>query len=342
MQGNSPADDCRLNEKISRRDFLKLIFSAPLAITLLPLIQLTRVFGSNVSNANVINPYRVGELDKFGIKQFYSTKENGLEWFADWDKARTISKGDFDPYDSRFGIDNGSDLKIEDGKAKIRGFSSARRFYVKGPWLNTEQTIYIRLNSDGGKASSIQLRSRSNHHGTLLLPYPNVLEIDKGGGNYDKASCGFAGYLFKWGEGEPINFASIELEVIHALYRRDLIKVPLPFTIPIGEYVGYKTITKTLENGYVKLEGWTNIDVSSQDNWKKTAEFTFDGKNSTVSDDVLIKHQIWTDYCKDKGDKISGDLNNHQIWNKPSYWNWIRINNAENIDLKFYSVREIE
>ena len=66
-----------------------------------------------------------------------------------------------------------------------------------------------------------------------------------------------------------------------------MIKIPLPFTIPIGEYIGYKTITKTIENGYVKLEGWTNIDVSSQDNWKKTAEFTFDGKNATVSDDVL-------------------------------------------------------
>lgn len=339
MNGNSPADVCRLNEKISRRDFLKLIFAAPLAITLLPLTQLTRVFGSNVSNADVIDRYRVGEVDKFGIKKFYATKENGLEWFANWENDRTVERNSFDPYDYRFGLANGTGLIIGGGKARIRAFNASHRLFVKGPWLNTEQTAYIRVNNNGGKATSIQLRSRSNHHGTQYFPYADVGNLPEPDGCSGRNTCGFGGYIVKWGETQ-LDFVSVELEIIHALYRRHLIDIP--FTIPKDKYIGFKTVTRTLQNGQVKLEGYNNLDVSSQSNWKKTIEFLFDGTNAAVTDSTLEEHECWLDFCKDEGDKISADLNNHQIWNKPSYWNWIRINNAKNIDLKYYSVREIQ
>src|SRR5438093_9618141 len=95
-------------------------------------------------------------VDEFGIGQFYPTKEKGLEWFANWDKERTVERNSFDPYDSRFGLANGTGLIIGDGKATIRAFNASHRLFVRGPWLNTEQTIYIRINSDGS-ASSIQL-----------------------------------------------------------------------------------------------------------------------------------------------------------------------------------------
>jgi hypothetical protein len=336
VNGNVQADD--RHGKISRRDFLKLIFAIPLAITLFPLIQLTRIYGPIVSNADVIDRYRVGEVDRFGIKQFYPTKENGLEWFADWDKGRTVNHNSFDPYDSRFGLANGTGLIIGDGKAKIRAFNSSHRLFVKGPWLNTEQTIYIKILAHG-KASSIQLRSRSNHHGIHYLPYRDVGYLPKPNGGREINTCGFGNYLVKWGEKE-LDFVSIELEIMHALYRRHLRYTP--FVIPKDKYIGFKTVTRTVQNGQVKLEGYNNLDVSSQSNWKKTIEFLFDGTNAAVTDSTLAEHEPWLDYCKHKGDKISGNLNNHQLWNKPSYWNWIRITNAENIDLKYYSVREIQ
>jgi hypothetical protein len=333
VNGNSPADDCRLNEKISRRDFLKLMFAAPLAITLLPLTQLTRVFGSNVSNADVIDRYRFGEVDKFGIKKIYSTKPNGLEWFANWDKTRVIKSNQSDPYDSRLMItcgtktDNG--LFIGDGKAKFKALDESPRIWIKGPWLNTEQTVYIKV-LPNGKATSIELRSRSNHNGANRLPYPDGRK---------SISCGFGNYDVLWGY-EQLDTVSIELEIMHGLYRRHLIDKPL--VIPKDKYIGFKSVVRNVENGNVKVEGYNNMDTSSQSNWKKTVEFLFDGSNAAVTDSTLEKHQRELDYCKDKGDKISGDLNNHQIWNKPSYWNWIRINNAKNIDLKYYSVREIQ
>jgi hypothetical protein len=287
----------------------------------------------------VLSPYTMfNTLDKFGIKEIYPTKENGLEWFADWNRDRIISHNSFDPYDSRFGLANGTGLIIGDGKARIRAFNSSHRLYVKGPWLNTEQTIYIRINSDGA-SSSIQLRSRSNHYGIKKLPYTDVGYVAKPDGGREIMTCGFGNYLVKWGE-KQLDFVSIELEIIHGLYRRHL--QDKPFVIAKDKYIGFKTVTKTVQNGQVKLEGYNNLDVSSQSSWKKTIEFLFDGNNAAVTDATLAKHQPYLDYCKDKGDKISGDLNNHQIWNIPSYWNWIRINNAKNIDLKYYSVREIQ
>jgi hypothetical protein len=338
VSGNSLADDRGLDGKMSRSDFLKLIFGASSAITLFPLTQLIRIYGSHLSNADINDRYRVGEVDRFGIKEFYPTKENGLEWFADWDKGRTVNRNSFDPYDSRFGLANGTGLIIGHGKARIRAFNASHRLFVKGPWLNTEQTIYIKVLSDG-RASSIQLRSRSNHHGIHNLPYPDVGYLPKPVIGREINTCGFGNYLVKWGE-KQLDFVSIELEIIHALYRRHLLYKP--FVIPKDKYIGFKTVTRTVQNGQVKLEGYNNLDVSSQSNWKKTIEFLFDGANAAVTDSILAEHQSWLDYCKDKGDKISGNLNNHQIWNKPSYWNWIRITNAENIDLKYYSVREIQ
>lgn len=286
------------------------------------------------------DPYpSFNSVDKFGIKEFYPTKENGLEWFADWNQSRIIKDHQLDPYDSRLGVTHFSfpdhGLIIGEGRAKIRDFDKSPRIYVKGPWLNTEQTVYIKI-LDTGKVASIQLRSRANHDGVQHLPYTDM-GVDPTTGKKD-ISCGFGNYLVRWGEGQ-INFVSVEVEIIHGLYREIVKK---PFTMPINKYVGFKTITRIVEDGKVKLEGYNNLDVSSQSNWKKTIEFLFDGKNSALPDSTLAEHEPWLDYCKDKGDKISGDLNNHQIWNNPSYWNWIRINNAENVWLKYYSVREIQ
>jgi hypothetical protein len=62
----------------------------------------------------------INSLDKFGIREFYPTKENGLEWFANWDDDRTVHRNSFDPYDYRFGLGSGTGLIIGDGKKKHR------------------------------------------------------------------------------------------------------------------------------------------------------------------------------------------------------------------------------
>jgi len=88
----------------------------------------------------IISPYpMVNSLDKFGIKKFYPTKENGLKWFDDWDEDRTVHRNSFDGHDHKFGLANGNGLIIGDGKASIRAFNTSHRLFVKGPWLNTNR-----------------------------------------------------------------------------------------------------------------------------------------------------------------------------------------------------------
>lgn len=326
-----------MSVKYSRRAFLRLVAASAVALPII-FLGVDRLI-SRQNEAQKKSPYPLfNAVDKFGIKEFYPTKQNGLEWFADWDKDRTVANNSFDPYDNKFGLGSGKGLIIGEGIARIRSFDGSHRLFVKGPWLNTEQTVYIKV-LPNGTASSIQLRSRSNHHGIQYLPYPDVGYSVNSDSTIELNSCGFGNYIVKWGQIQ-LDFVSIELELMHPIYSRGLIVEP--FTMPKNEYIGFKTVTRTLQNGLVKLEGYNNLDVSSQSNWIKTIEYLFNGANAAVPDSTLVGHLSSLDFCKDKGDKISGDLNNHQIWNKPSYWNWIRINNAVNVDLKNYSVREIQ
>jgi hypothetical protein len=278
-------------------------------------------------------------VDKWGIKKFYPTKSGGLEWFSNWNRTRTLRSNEFDPYDSRVGVmcgdktDNG--LFIGDGKARFKGFDESPRIYVKGPWLNTEQTVYIKILPQG-EATSIQLRSRSNHSGPNRLPYPDM-GVDQEGNT--SISCGWGNYVVLWGM-TALNICDVQVELMHGFYKRHL--VDKPFIIPKGQLIGYKMITRNIENNTkVKVEGWNNMARYDQSDWKKTVEFTFDGSNAPVDQSVLDDQPEYLRWCLNRGDKLTADLNSHQIWNNPSYWNWIRINNVKNTELKYYSVREI-
>jgi hypothetical protein len=266
-------------------------------------------------------------VDKFGVKQFYPTVSGGLEWFADWDKARIVRGDEMDPNDQRLSYIY-RNLYIGDGEAKIKEYGGSHRIFVKGPWTNTEMTVYVKII---GKANSVQLRSRSNHHGPQDLPYGC---FQPSGPKGPKISSGFGNYEVAW--LIPEKHVRCELEIMHDLYRRDLnVK---RCSIPRDTYIGYKTITRTKDGNKVLLEAYNLEDTSDQD-WRKSTEFLFDGTNAYVNP---AKYQNNIDYCKDKGDKISGELNKYQVWLKPGYWNWLRFNQAENIYIKYFSIREIQ
>jgi len=269
-------------------------------------------------------------LDIFGVLQLNSTISGGKTWYStSWNNGvkRKIGENEWDPYDNRFGYTNGKGMIINgDGTATIRDFHTNHRMYVDGPWLNTEQTIYVLIR---GQASSIQLSSRANHHGVKHLPYGWLLTPKA-------VSCGFGNYSAIWRLHEQR--VSVELEIIHDLYRRHLAeKASQP--IRPSKWLGFKTVIKTHGGNKIKFEAY-NITDGTQD-WTKSTEFLFDGSNAPVLDKTIAKFQFNLDYCKDKGDKISGNLNSNQIWNKCGKWNYVRINDAEDVDLKWYSVREI-
>ena len=281
-------------------------------------------------------------VDRFNVRKLYPTKPGALEWFSNWNNPnRIVLTNNTDPHNPRFGVTcaKNKGLYIGGGVAKWKHLQNSPRMYVRGYWLNTEQTIYIRVPSDSN-VTSIQLRSRSNHHGYDDLPYRDM-QVDPETGS-DSISCGFGGYVVKWGE-DALDFCSIELEYIHGVYKRHIIDVN-DFVIPKGKWVGFKSVTRNVENNTkVKVEGWTNRDVFYQANWKKTIEWTFDGTNAPATQGTLDDHPNHISLCTGKRDNIAPDINasNHQKWMKPSYWNWVRINDPENVEMKYYSIREI-
>lgn len=284
-------------------------------------------------------------VDQFGITELYPTAGGGKEWFSNWHTSslRYIENDMYDATDADFGIlQNGHDnkLKISCGIAQIRQFGETRLF-VNGPsWVNTEITIYAKIKDT--TTSSIQLRSRANHHGVHLDPYSSdarfVTPQESPQEVSDINSCGFGNYFVRWGQTQPIDFADVGIEIIHELYKLGLDSNPI--TIDSDEWIGYKQVTRTLASGNVKVEGYNNFN-EDMTTWDLATEFEFDGSNATIDSTTLNTWSSFTSYCQTRGDMISGDVNAHQKWPNPGKWSFVRINNPTKVDLKYFSVREI-
>jgi len=96
---DSSLDDLLVREKISRRNFLKLVCAIGGATVLSPLIPFEKVFGGNVTNIN--NTSIVSRSDKVGpdgVSFLYPTKQGGFLWFMNSEN----------PLDSHFEIGGGS------------------------------------------------------------------------------------------------------------------------------------------------------------------------------------------------------------------------------------------
>jgi hypothetical protein len=291
--------------------------------------------------------------DKYGVKKFYKTKPNCNNYYCDWDDERDVVN-DTDPIQSKLmvssGTDTGNGLHIGGGIASFTTHDTSPRLFIVGPWLNTEQTAYVRLNGDAGtnQTTSIQLSSRSNHHGAENLPYPDDMgSIVSPGADEDVCSgCispGFGGYILRYGSSTTFSHEDIELEYIHGLYRRDIVQTT--WTPEYNKWIGFKLVTRNIDNIHLRLTGYINTQVSSQSNWKKTLEYTFPGTDGNLEQDVYDGHPTYVSWGATHGDKITAgtitDIRNRQVFNKKGYWNWLRFEDANNIDIKYFSVREI-
>jgi len=285
-------------------------------------------------------------LDPFGVTELYPTTGGGKEWFCNWQSGslRYIAPNTYDATDTDFGTLMGStheSLRVSCGEAHIKNYGEYRLF-VNGPWTNTEMTIFARIRDTS--TSSIQLRGRANHHGVGFEPYADVArEVppeESPQGVFDINSCGFGNYFVRWGQStNPLDFVDVGLEIIHELYTLGHALVD-PYDIPNDEWIGYKLVTRTLANGHVKVEGYNNMNADKT-TWTLATEYDFDGSNAPVSAPNLALWQEFEDYCADKGDMIGGDVNANQLFLDPAKWNFVRINTATRVDLKYMSVREI-
>jgi hypothetical protein len=277
--------------------------------------------------------------DKCDIKELYPSLEGGKKWYSTvWGNnlTRIITPNKFDPYDDKLGVCSGN-LRINgDGTAtvapKTDKLTRGQRTYISGPWRNTEMTVYVRVR---GHCPSFQMRSRSNHDGCQGLPYGFPVHIEG-----QSVSCGFGGYLVKWSDNND-NKVMCEVELFHSIYKRALNKHD-SLQPPLNIWTGYKQVTCDYGSDKVKLEGYILHNVENQ-NWVKDVEYLFDDKNADIE---MTGKESLIEYCRNRGDKVSGDVNRNTVWRHSGKWCWLRFEGLDrgiwDTDLKYFSVREIK
>jgi hypothetical protein len=183
---NSSQDDYDLDGKISRRNFLKLIFSTGALVTLSSLIPLGRIFGSNITSSNGNPSFIVGdEVGSDDVSFIYPTKIGGYTWYLSPDGFDShFVRGHGSAYkklvknpDGSFNVDDISDVRFnlnvdpsyEDpiGGCKMNYADSLERGYTYKNDIdldNVEFTGFFNVKTECSNTKGIYMRGPMNHH----------------------------------------------------------------------------------------------------------------------------------------------------------------------------------
>jgi hypothetical protein len=183
---NSSQDDYDLDGKISRRNFLKLIFSTGALVTLYSLIPLGRIFGSNITSSNGNPSFIVREeVGSDGVSFIYPTKIGGYTWYLSPDGFDShFVRGHGSAYkklvknpDGSFNVDDISDVRFnlnvdpsyEDpiGGCKMNYADSLERGYTYKNDIdldNVEFTGFFNVKTECSNTKGIYMRGPMNHH----------------------------------------------------------------------------------------------------------------------------------------------------------------------------------
>jgi hypothetical protein len=175
-----------LDGKISRRNFLKLIFSTGALVTLSSLIPLGRIFGSNITSSNGNPSFIVGdEVGSDGVSFIYPTKIGGYTWYLSPDGFDShFVRGHGSAYkklvknpDGSFNVDDISDVRFnlnvdpsyEDpiGGCKMNYADSLERGYTYKNDIdldNVEFTGFFNVKTECSNTKGIYMRGPMNHH----------------------------------------------------------------------------------------------------------------------------------------------------------------------------------
>jgi hypothetical protein len=240
------------------------------------------------------------------------------------DPSRSLDKV-YDPFDPKLWADcniNNQPILIIDGvgtmklTGKMQGNSD--RFFIVGPWTNTETTLDMWLDSADDSCEDLQIRSRSKH--------------DSGN------SCNWANYNNKWSFED--NTVSHEIEIIHPIYQRHMNEASL--TIPRKKWISLKSVCRTVKGqNQVLLQSYISLNDNQprRYDWTKMSETTFSATGNTFVP-AYDYDAAKVSGCIGLGDKRADNLND---WFFPTEGNWIMIRSdkARNLLLRLAMVREI-
>ena len=217
-------------------------------------------------------------VDKFGIKEIYTTKQHGREWYVNMTNPKNDTMLSF-TFDAPINKEKDGSWQITNPKVRMNVETPTGM----QPWKNVEITGYAKVisvkssknNSDNNKSSSsnqdysqtlddIAWYARSGRHnserpceGTALI-----------GGIHTDGSVGWKKSI--WFTGGYTD-------------ERALNQAAKPL---LGRWIGWKVVIYNIDNDTVKMESY--LDDENNNQWKKVTGFVDNGGWYANTDDVTF------------------------------------------------------
>jgi hypothetical protein len=278
---------------------------------------------------HVTQPPPVGK-DPFGVREIYPTGRTGEEWFMNMNDPNHDPRTE--PQTTLFKNSDGT-WKIKSDAVRFRAYTSkgyhpelitttnqkqlAAKGYMQSPndWRDVEITGYVKLNKVGGSVTG----ESGNLVGGHYTWYSRNARNTGDGAPEGCLGTAYKGWVNFGGKPLQTRFAKEQWHVSYAYSPY----VDTPFTALFGKWIGFKTIIYSIQlNGKtaVKMESW--LDGNNDGNWVKLNEFIDSGG-----------------FGKD-GKECGGDPDQIITWGGPTaVYRW---DNAPDVDVKWFSVREIK
>jgi hypothetical protein len=217
-------------------------------------------------------------VDKFGIKEIYTTKQHGREWYVNMTNPKNDTMLSF-TFDAPINKEKDGSWQITNPKVRMNVETPTGM----QPWKNVEITGYAKVisvkssknNSDNNKSNSsdqdysqtlddIAWYARSGRHNSET-PCEGTALI---GGIHTDGSVGWKKSIWFTGgytDERALNHAAKPL---------------------LGRWIGWKVVIYNIDNDTVKMESY--LDDENNNQWKKVTGFVDNGGWYANTDDVTF------------------------------------------------------
>src|SRR6476659_5317621 len=263
-------------------------------------------------NGGDTNPYNEAKTDKFGIRMLYPSKPNGEQWYIRADHPEKDPQ--FRPQVPLSKNSDGS-FKVTEGKIRMGVWPSTGNHPEKITTYNEKELEKKGYMESPNDWRNVEITGYVKFN--KGVNYDNFAWYARGGIHTDGKNCEGTAYKGQLYYSGKTRFAKEQwfVSYVFSPYKQSMDSIK-------GKWIGFKTAMYNVEkSGHlaVKLEIW--LDKSNDGNWEKVYDYIDDGGWGNDGQ-----------ACGGRPDQIIS-------WGGPlAAFRW---DNADDVDIKDFSVREI-